>query len=61
MLKPKYTLSGAPVFTFSLPVGATRPTAPGRVSCVTGYVLCLHTASCPYSTALQQDRAAGVA
>jgi len=27
MLKPKYKLSEVPVFTFSLPVGAIRPSA----------------------------------
>jgi len=56
MLKPKYKLSGRPVFTFSLP---REQFAPLRlVSYATGYdVLYSHTVSCScsYSTGTSNE------
>jgi len=54
MLKPKYKLSGRPVFAFSLTGGQFVPLSP--VSYATGYdMLYLHTARCPYSTATRYE------
>jgi len=36
ILKPKYKLSGGAVFTFSLPGGAIRPSAPSITPLVMG-------------------------
>jgi len=54
ILKPKYKVSGGPVFTFSLP-GGNSPFCPQSLN-VSGYdILYLHTVSCPYSTATRYE------
>jgi len=54
MLKPIYTFSGRPTFTFSLPGGQFAPLPP--VSYATGYdMLYLHAVSYPYSTATRYE------
>jgi len=54
MLKPKYKLSGKPVFTVSLPGGQFAPLSP--VSYATGYEISqLHTVRYPYSTAKRYE------